>query len=201
MQGEQIKVRGTTLFLAELYMQLRSSDNDRNKAIALRITGAAQILLSKEGPENIKCVCQCLKLCGFELERDCPDELMSILETLRNMENMTDCSTGRFIRSVLELQEKSWGRNEEVVPIVQPTPSESAFDDFNGSPVFYGPDGEELTEEENNFLEMAAPPVTFEEFDDDEDPDELVDDENMDPEIKMAFRDFVASSRNRQQPY
>lgn len=126
---------------------------------------------------------------------------MSILETLRNMENMTDCSTGRFIRSVLELQEKSWGRNEEVVPIVQPTPSESAFDDFNGSPVFYGPDGEELTEEENNFLEMAAPPVTFEEFDDDEDPDELVDDENMDPEIKMAFRDFVASSRNRQQPY
>lgn len=28
----------------------------------MRITSAAKILLSKEGPENIKCVCQCLKV-------------------------------------------------------------------------------------------------------------------------------------------
>ncbi|XP_058830414.1 uncharacterized protein LOC131689380 [Topomyia yanbarensis] len=198
MQNEQIKVRGTTLFLAELYMQLRKPQ-DNNSQIASRITGAAKILLSKEGPENIKCVCQCLKLCGFELERDCHSELMGILTTLGGLEGLVDCSTGRFIRSVLELQQKSWGRNEEVVPVAVPSVSEANGEEFIDSPVFYGPDGQVMTEEENDFLETAAP-VAFEEFEDDGDPDELVDDDNMDMEIKMAFKDFVASSKNRQ-PY
>lgn len=54
------------------------------------------------------------QLCGFELERDCRDHLMDILKTLGQLENSTDNSTGRFIRSVLDLQQKSWGRNEEV---------------------------------------------------------------------------------------
>lgn len=199
LQQEQIKVRGTTLFLAELYMQLRKPHDKRNAEIAMRITSAAKILLSKEGPENIKCVCQCLKLCGFELERDRQEDLMSILAQLGRLEGSIDCSTGRFIRSVLELQQKSWGRSEEVVPQANQSLSDSACDEFNDSPVFYGPDGSIMTEEENEFLDMAAP-VTFEEFDDDEDPDELVDDENMDMEIKMAFKDFVAHTKNRQ-PY
>ncbi|XP_055537560.1 putative uncharacterized protein DDB_G0272456 [Wyeomyia smithii] len=200
MQNEQIKVRGTTLFLAELYMQLRKpQDAKRNAELARRITGAANILLSKEGPGNIKCVCQCLKLCGFELQRDCRLELMEIIDTLSSLEHTTDCSTGRFIRTVLELQQKSWGRNEEVVPVVLPSVSEATGEEFTDSPVFYGPDGQVMTEEENDFLETAAP-VAFEEFDEDGDPDDLVDDENMDMEIKMAFKDFVASSKNRQ-PY
>lgn len=199
LQQEQIKVRGTTLFLAELYMQLRKPHDKRNGEIAMRITSAAKILLSKEGPENIKCVCQCLKLCGFELERDRREDLMSILAQLGRLEGSIDNSTGRFVRSVLELQQKSWGRSEEVVPQANQSLSDSACDEFNDSPVFYGPDGSIMTEEENEFLDMAAP-VTFEEFDDDEDPDELVDDENMDMEIKMAFKDFVAHTKNRQQP-
>ncbi|XP_065093499.1 uncharacterized protein Paip1 isoform X2 [Ochlerotatus camptorhynchus] len=202
MTNEQIKVRGTTLFLAELYMQLRKpNDLQRNGEIAMRIIAATKVLLSKEGPENIKCVCQCLKLCGFELERDCRDHLMEILETLGQMEGSTDNSTGRFIRSVLDLQQKSWGRNEEVVPVVQPPHNEpTAADEFNDSPVFYGPDGQVMTEEENDFLETAAP-VAFEEYDDEEgDPDDLVDDENMDLEIKLAFKEFVTGNNNRQ-PY
>lgn len=200
LQQEQIKVRGTTLFLAELYMQLRKPHDKRNAEIAMRITSAAKILLSKEGPENIKCVCQCLKLCGFELERDRREDLMSILAQLGRLEGSIDNSTGRFVRSVLELQQKSWGRSEEVVPQANQSLSDSACDEFNDSPVFYGPDGTVMTEEENEFLDMAAP-VTFEEFDDGEDPDELVDDENMDMEIKMAFKDFVAHTKNKQQPY
>lgn len=202
MSNEQIKVRGTTLFLAELYMQLRKpNDHQRNNEIAMRIIAAAKILLSKDGPENIKCVCQCLKLCGFELERDCRLELMEILGTLGKCENSTDTSTGRFIRSVLDLQQKSWGRSEEVVPVVQPPLNEptSAGDEFTDSPVFYGPDGQVMTEEENDFLETA--PITFEEYDDEEgDPDDLVDDENMDLEIKLAFKEFVTGNNNRQ-PY
>lgn len=203
MTNEQIKVRGTTLFLAELYMQLRKpNDLQRNDEIATRIIAAAKVLLSKEGPENIKCVCQCLKLCGFELERDCREHLMEILKTLGQKEGSTDNSTGRFIRSVLDLQQKSWGRNEEVVPVLLAPLNEpsSAADEFNDSPVFYGPDGQVMTEEENDFLETAAP-VTFEEYDDEEgDPDDLVDDDNMDLEIKLAFKEFVTGNNNRQ-PY
>lgn len=201
MTNEQIKVRGTTLFLAELYMQLRKpNDMIRNAEIAMRIIEAAKVLLGKEGPENIKCVCQCLKLCGYELERDCRDELMGILHTLGKFEGSTDHSTLRFIRSVLDLQQKSWGRNEEIVPVIQPQMSEcaSAAAEFNDSPVFYGPDGQVLTQEENDFLETQAP-ITFEEYDDEEgDPDDLVDDENMDLEIKLAFKEFVTGNNNRQ---
>lgn len=200
LQQEQIKVRGTTLFLAELYMQLRKPHDKRNGEIAMRITSAAKILLSKEGPENIKCVCQCLKLCGFELERDRREDLTGILAQLGRLEGSIDCSTGRFVRSVLELQQKSWGRSEEVVPQANQSLSDSACDEFNDSPVFYGPDGSIMTEEENEFLDINAP-VTFEEFDDGEDPDELVDDENMDMEIKMAFKDFVAHTNKNRQPY
>lgn len=86
---------------------------------------------------------------------------------------------------MLELQQKSWGRSEEVgefetwtresfrqgvtfllvfvVPQANQSLSDSACDEFNDSPVFYGPDGSIMTEEENEFLDMAAP-VTFEEF-------------------------------------
>ncbi|XP_021709840.1 polyadenylate-binding protein-interacting protein 1 isoform X3 [Aedes aegypti] len=201
MTNQQIKVRGTTLFLAELYMQLRKpSDMNRNGEIAMRIIEAAKVLLSKEGPENIKCVCQCLKLCGYELERDRRDELLDILHTLGQLENSTDNSTGRFIRSVLDLQQKSWGRNEEIVPVIQPQMSEpvSVVDEFHDSPVFYGPDGQVMTQEENDFLETAAP-ITFEEYDDEEgDPEDLVDDGNMDLEIKLAFKEFVTGNNNRQ---
>lgn len=201
MTNEQIKVRGTTLFLAELYMQLRKpNDLNRNAEIAIRIIEAAKVLLSKEGPENIKCVCQCLKLCGYELERDRREELMGILHTLEKLEGSTDNSTGRFIRSVLDLQQKSWGRNEEIVPVIPPPMNEcaSAADEFHDSPVFYGPDGQVMTQEENDFLETAAP-ITFEEYDDEEgDPDDLVDDENMDLEIKLAFKEFVTGNNNRQ---
>lgn len=198
MTHEQVKVRGTTLFLAELYMQLRKpNDIMRNAELALRIVEAAKVLLGKEGPENIKCVCQCLKLCGYELERDCHDELMDIMQTLGQLEGSTDNSTGRFIHSVLELQQKSWGRNEEVVPVLQPINEPTSSTDEFDSPVFYGPDGQVMTQEENDFLETAAP-VAFEDYDGDEgDPDDLVDDENMTLEIKLAFKEFISDHKRQ----
>lgn len=202
MTHEQVKVRGTTLFLAELYMQLRKpNDIMRNSELAIRIIDAAKVLLGKEGPENIKCVCQCLKLCGYELERDCNVELMDILHTLGQLEGSTDNSTGRFIHSVLELQQKSWGRNEEVVPVIQPINEPTSPTEEFDSPVFYGPDGQVMTQEENDFLETATP-ESFEEYEGIEgDPDELVDDDNMDPEIKQAFKEFVISSAAKRPNY
>lgn len=46
---------------------------------------------------------------------------MEILEMLGQLEFSTDNSTGRFIRSVLDLQQKSWGRNEEVGKCLSPS--------------------------------------------------------------------------------
>lgn len=199
MQNEAIRVRGTTLFLAELYMQLRSTDNARNKLLAMRIINTATILLGRRGPENIKCVCQCLKLCGFELERDLPSEMMGILKMLSNTESHTDCSTERFIRSVLDLQQKSWGRSEEVAPITQPIAAVPDFDNFrSNSPVLYGPDGRELTEEENDFLLMAALPGSLDDEEFDDECYDLVYDEEFNAEIRMAYDQFCAKSDHPQ---
>lgn len=41
--------------------------------------------------------------------------------------------------------------------------SVSAAGEFHDSPVFYGPDGQVMTQEENDFLETQAP-ITFEEY-------------------------------------
>lgn len=81
MQNEQNTVRGTTLFLAELYMQLRRpnvrishqettfhylsnplQEAIRNVEIADFIVYSIMLLLQKTGPENLKCVCQTLKV-------------------------------------------------------------------------------------------------------------------------------------------
>lgn len=68
--------------------------------------------------------------------------------------------------------------------------SDQAFGkEFSNEPVFYGPDGAVLTEEESAFLWNAA-----DNFDDDDnDPDALCEPEpEMDLEIQLAFKDFVS---------
>lgn len=62
--NEQRKVRGTALFLAELFMQMQN-DGSRIMKIAESIVSAMFLLLEKAGPENVKCVCQALKVCFF----------------------------------------------------------------------------------------------------------------------------------------
>lgn len=64
MQQEQLKVRGTALFLADLYVQLNSDGEQRIIELARSILSTMELLLSKPGPENAKCVCQALKVSG-----------------------------------------------------------------------------------------------------------------------------------------
>uniref|UniRef100_A0A1B0DP05 Uncharacterized protein n=1 Tax=Phlebotomus papatasi TaxID=29031 RepID=A0A1B0DP05_PHLPP len=121
MLNEQHIVRGTTLFLAELYIQMQN-DGARIGEIGECIVSSMALLLNKQGPENVKCVCQSLKL-----------------------ETSVDVSTGRLIRSVLDLKANRWGRT---APIAVAPIQEVNHYDCNDSPVFYGPDGQVLTEEE-----------------------------------------------------
>lgn len=65
--------------------------------------------------------------------------------------------------------------------------------------MFYGPDGQVLTEEENSFLASNLPAQLIEDVigDDDDSGDELVDDDDnaYDLEIQLAFKEFVNSSK------
>ncbi|XP_052872016.1 uncharacterized protein LOC128277578 [Anopheles cruzii] len=209
LKHDQAKVRGTTLFLAELYMQLRTPHHNLTNDVAGRIIAAIEILLQKGGPENVKCVCQCLKLCGFELEQDCREDVLNILEKLRGMEKKVMSSVVPLIQSVMKLQQQSWGRSEELVPVApvpaMPDPMGPGVGlplglEFHDSPVFYGPDGKVLSEEENSFLETNLASkryATLNGYDDDDDAYDVVDDQ--DPEVQLAFENFVAESNNRQQ--
>uniref|UniRef100_A0A4Y0BEH1 MIF4G domain-containing protein n=1 Tax=Anopheles funestus TaxID=62324 RepID=A0A4Y0BEH1_ANOFN len=190
MTQEQVKVRGATLFLAELYMQLRNPQQTFGKTISEYIINAITILLMKEGPENIKCVCQCLKLCGYELEQDRPDKVETILKNLQTPKAVQS-STEAMIRSVLELRKNSWGRSEEIA-----TASPSPGPEYKHHPVFYGPDGKMLTEEESSFLatniESAGEQNAYGNYDD-EDEFGMVDPDD-DPEVQEAYEAFLQSN-------
>ncbi|XP_055705313.1 polyadenylate-binding protein-interacting protein 1 isoform X2 [Phlebotomus papatasi] len=196
MLNEQHIVRGTTLFLAELYIQMQN-DGARIGEIGECIVSSMALLLNKQGPENVKCVCQSLKLCGYELEIDCGVLLVGIVNTLAQLETSVDVSTGRLIRSVLDLKANRWGRT---APIAVAPIQEVNHYDCNDSPVFYGPDGQVLTEEESSFLSAQASASypnnnNFEEYLDN-DGDELADAEpEMDLEIQLAFREFVQTQK------
>ncbi|XP_035792882.1 protein no-on-transient A-like isoform X3 [Anopheles albimanus] len=209
MNHEQLKVRGTTLFLAELYMQFRNPhvQSSLTKDMAGRIFAAIDILLQKPGPENAKCVCQCLKLCGFELEQDCRDDVLNILDKLRDLEKKVMHSVAPLISSVLKLHNNAWGRSEETVPVA---PVPAVPDRMVGvmplgadfSPVFYGPDGKVLSEEENSFLETnLQQPKKNTIFDDYEDDEDAYGVDDQDPEVQLAFENFVAETNrpNQQQ--
>lgn len=80
------------------------------------------------------------------------------MQKLQTLEGKLDTSTGRLLRSVLDLKSNRWGRNE---PVVMAPIMDAIFQDYNDVPVFYGPDGQVITEEENSFLHNA----NYDEFD------------------------------------
>uniref|UniRef100_A0A182WX68 MIF4G domain-containing protein n=1 Tax=Anopheles quadriannulatus TaxID=34691 RepID=A0A182WX68_ANOQN len=215
MKQEQVKVRGATLFLAELYMQLRQPEEPFGKTISEYIVSAIEILVAKKGPENLKCVCQCLKLCGFELDQDCPDKVDQIMKNLDQARSSVPSAAEKIIGSVIELRKIAWGRSEEISTpsaALPPMPvSVGAMGpggpigagEYQNNPVFYGPDGQVLTEEESSFLETnvknkAQAQQAFSGYDDDDEYG-LVDPDD-DPEVQQAFVEFLQSNPQNRQP-
>lgn len=186
MQNEQSKVRGTTLFLAELYMQLRN-DGNRIKDIAQNIVFSINQLLRKITPENMKCICLTLKLAGYDLEFDCSADMKVIIQNLNSVTAL-DVSTSRILENVLNLQKNKWGRMSEPPANVIQQPFNNANSvRLSDDPVFYGPDGQILTEEESNFLvaNMGGNDAT-----EGSDSDLEVDPE-MDAETRKAYKAFL----------
>nr|QGW50644.1 ionotropic receptor 2 [Propsilocerus akamusi] len=203
MQNDQRRVRGTTLFLAELFVQLKRPEQDSRSAVDVSrfVLNSIILLLTKPGPENIKCVCQTLKLSGYDLQKENPTEVEDAINSLRLISEEQNIQTKRLILSVIDLFSDNWGRRDvELENQAPPMMPDHLQTNYNDSPVFYGPDGQIITEEESLFLNANMPanyPINIDDIIDDE-SDDLVDDEDepeMDLEIQMAYKEFMAGNK------
>ena len=153
-------------------------------------------------------------------------------------------STSRLLNSVVELSNNRWGRNSEpqsmffksgahlncfclyffFVSVAVPTTLETTVPHhqqqkvFTNEPVFYGPDGKIISEEESTFLSSltACPSGNFDDFDDEYASvvtlqscqisnsvffffhrNELESDPEIDMEMKIAFKDFCKGYQSK----
>ncbi|CAD7011356.1 polyadenylate-binding protein-interacting protein 1 [Ceratitis capitata] len=191
--NQQQKVRETALFLAELYMQLRGDDT-RIHLIAANIVYSLKQLLSKESSDNIRCICLTLKLAGYDLTADCPTEMREIIERLDAL-NVKSPGKYPLAANVISLQKNNWGRKvnsptAEVEAAVAKAPEPLRMSD---EPIFYGPDGRELTAEETDFLTDGAAALRGSgSTDEDGEMGDLdIDlDPEMDEETEKAYKEF-----------
>lgn len=205
MQQEQLKVRGTALFLADLYVQLNSDGEQRIVELARSILATMELLLSKPGPENAKCVCQAMKLCGYQLEQDVGPDIEPVMAMLAKLEHELDTSSSRLIESVLKLRGSRWGRN--TMGAQKSSSSSSANNHYKtDGPVYYGPDGQVLTDDEASFLNAHSISSAFMNGGSGGmggmtlgnlgggDPDDF--NADMDPMVQEAYRQFLRSSNH-----
>uniref|UniRef100_A0A1A9X4B9 MIF4G domain-containing protein n=1 Tax=Glossina brevipalpis TaxID=37001 RepID=A0A1A9X4B9_9MUSC len=188
--NQQSKVRETALFLAELYMQLREEEL-RIQFIAEKIICSLKQLLSKENVDNVRCICMTLKLAGYDLTTDCPEGIEEIITDLNAID---DRSPEKYplVSIVVSLQKNNWGRKvcrpESPIEINKDIDSIRCSDD----PVFYGPDGSIITDEECDFLTISANNISDSTDNVDIDNDSEVDlDPEMDEETESAYKEFI----------
>ncbi|SPP74794.1 polyadenylate-binding protein-interacting protein 1 isoform X1 [Drosophila guanche] len=195
--GEQQKVRETALFLAELYMQLRGDDDARIQLIAVNIVYSLTKLLACESAENVRCICQTLKLAGYDLSAYCPDDMLRIITALKVIDLNT---AGKYAMaaSVIALQQNNWGRKvSNTLGGEEDTVAEPPR--LSDEPVFYGPDGHELTAEETDFL-AAEDDANGSDGDDFDVRDSDLDlDPEMDEETERAYKDFCKQGQQQAQ--
>lgn len=88
------------------------------------------------------------QLSGSKLEELDKKMIESIMQQLKDMCARLPERTVRIIESVISLRNKAWGMIE--TPCTLPPPAEPV--EFTDGPVYYGPDGQQLTLEESEFL-------------------------------------------------
>uniref|UniRef100_A0A1A9ZNR6 MIF4G domain-containing protein n=1 Tax=Glossina pallidipes TaxID=7398 RepID=A0A1A9ZNR6_GLOPL len=188
--NQESKMRETTLFLAELYMQLRGEEF-HTQFIAESILYSLKRLLT-ENFDNMRCVCLTLKLAGYDLTADSSKDMKDIILELKAIDRR---SAGSYplVSMVIALQENNWGRI--VCHSKTLTEDTKLIDSFryNDGPVFYGPDGRAITEEECEFLTTNGNGVSG--STDSVDIDIILDPE-MDEETERAYKEFTKQSAN-----
>ena len=100
-----------------------------------------------------------LQLAGQTLERDNSgnrSEMEQVMRTLSDLviQGRVDSHVGRMVTSVSELRSGNWGVSSH--PPVNVESKETSSSQIVDEPIFYGPDGEIITDEESRFLEDLA---------------------------------------------
>ncbi|RZC33929.1 polyadenylate-binding protein-interacting protein 1, partial [Asbolus verrucosus] len=100
---------GLLLFVAELYTQLHHENIYGNYLIE-----AYKHLLSIGGNENVKCICQALKLTGYSLELYNKKALDEVFVKLNEVKPSVTGTALSLINSVINLRSSQWGHNSPV---------------------------------------------------------------------------------------
>lgn len=102
-------LRGLTLFIGDLYS--RCSANE----LAEYLPQLLLTLMSNPHKENLKCVCQVLKLCGSNLENYYKNEkktedMNRVMEEMKGCLNNTDISVyvKELITNIIDMQSRGW---------------------------------------------------------------------------------------------
>ncbi|GJQ71105.1 hypothetical protein Trydic_g1010 [Trypoxylus dichotomus] len=185
--------QGFTLFLAELYMQLHY------EAVYGRcVLDSLKKLISSGKAEDIKSACQALKLAGYSLESSSKNVLDEVFQDLEAAKPHLQQTLINLIESVFTLRNNNWGRS--VNPVINSNSvqqqngvvTSSSDEEF----ILYGPDGQEITPEEQEFFYSNFGDDGEYLGDESSDPDDLYNPEpEMDKEIQEAFREFVKLSK------
>lgn len=160
-EEKQKKCHGLILFLAELVTQMEDiSSCDLGELLIQLIT----TVLKNPAPNSVKHICQALKLAGQTLERDkkgSREGMENMMRALTQLvtESRVDSHVGHMVNSVYELRNGNWGQGTSTGGGTTPADSTQIPETQDcppDGPVFYGPDGQVLSSEENQFLEDVA---------------------------------------------
>lgn len=165
------------LFIAELYTQLPHD----NLYGALLIDSLNKLI--QGGPDNIKCVCQALKLTGYSLEKNHKETLDEIFERLKDLS--LPSSTRNMVSSVVNLRESNWGRDPAESSTSDSSEFEQQFVDMDNM-VLYEMNGQTLSNEEQEFLNYHNDYLGNEDDSDD-----------MDDDMQAAFEEFLEFSNQK----
>ncbi|KAJ8937051.1 hypothetical protein NQ314_012045 [Rhamnusium bicolor] len=178
---DNVNKQNVLLFIAELYTQLPH----------LTVYGALLIdsfkqLLTKGGNDNVKCICQALKLTGHSLEQSNKTDLDEVLSQLKSVKNSVSGSVSTLVNSVINLRSSNWGYSSETSDNMDPV-TDGFY--YKGLPntVFYHTDGHMFTSEEKEFL-AAHMDSNAEYLSDNSDPDDLC---NPNPKWMKKFRQLL----------
>ncbi|KAJ9587606.1 hypothetical protein L9F63_018988, partial [Diploptera punctata] len=193
------RLRGYTLFIAELFMQLevRKGCSDRIAILGIALIEGLLLLLSEPNSEDIKCVCQVLKLTGRTLDMQNPLNMNPVIHKLALLANnpTLEANIQHLINNVVHLRELGWGEPSNVMSKSTTT---QQYNSNSNEPVFYGPDGQVITPEESQFLEENFRQFPDDDYDDfGEDGELLVPSEEMDEEHRAAFEQFLKMGKNQ----
>ncbi|KAL1517019.1 hypothetical protein ABEB36_000840 [Hypothenemus hampei] len=179
------------LFIAELYTQL-----PHDTLYGSLLIDAMKKLLRLQGNDNIKCVCQALKLTGYSLEQNHKQALDELFIQLREFSKTVSETLLTLINYVINLRESNWGRSNSIpeATSTENTDFDSECEEMVNGILYETETGLELTNEEQKFLAANA---NHDEYLLDDDSDELYDpDPEMDEEIQAAFEEFLKMNKS-----